>query len=224
MGHSFIYQKAQAYPIMDIELAATHEAGHAVMQWFVGLELGPLEMTIQGTTASKASTCCPRVPLPTLSDLRKRLLVLLAGNATTLERWPDSWNDAGDWKDILSALKDYLKLDTITWIINAGKTPLERFLKSCEPPKLEVDNRKTDNPKATSALQDAIVRCREIFAHPPIREAVGMVAAAFLAAPRGDGGLVQLEGREAVEICEAVVGQEFRITNPWSAWIAGEAQ
>jgi hypothetical protein len=85
---------------MDIELAATHEAGHAVMQWFVGLELGALEMTVEGTNASQASTCCPRVPLAT----------------------------------------------------------------------------------------------------------------------------VQLEGREAVVICEAVVGQEFRITNPWLAWIAGEDQ
>jgi len=209
---------------MEIELAATHEAGHAVMQWFVGLELGAMEMTAEGANASKASTCCPRVPLVTLSDLRKRVLVLLAGNAVTLERWPDSWNDAGDWRDVLSALREHHKLDTIAWTINDGNTPLERFLKHREPHKREVDNRKTDNPKANAALQDAMVRCREIFAHPPIREAVGKVAAAFLAAPRGDGGLVQLEGREAVEICEAVVGQEFRITNPWSAWIAGEAQ
>jgi len=120
-----MYQKAQTYPVMDIELAATHEAGHAVMQWFVGLELGVLEMTVAGTNASKASTCCPRVPLPTLSDLRKRLLVLLAGNAVTLERWSDSWNDAGDWRDVLSALRECLKLDTIAWIINDGKTPLK---------------------------------------------------------------------------------------------------
>jgi hypothetical protein len=221
---SSIYQKAQAYPVMDIELAATHEAGHAVMQWFVGLELVALEMTVDGTNASKPSTCCPRVPLPTLSDLRKRLLVLLAGNAVTLERWSDNWNDAGDWRDILSALREYLKLDTIAWIINDGKTPLERFLKHREPHKCGVDNRKTDNPEANSALQDAIVRCREIVAHPPIREAVGKVAVAFLAAPRRDGGLVQFEGREAVVICEAIVGQEFRITNSWSAWIAGEDQ
>jgi hypothetical protein len=138
----------------------------------------------------------------------------------SLERWPDSWNDAGDWLDVLSALREHHKLDTITWIINDGKTPSERFVKHREPHKCEIDNRKTYNPEANAALQDAMVRCREIVAHPSIREAVGKVAAAFLAVPRGDGGLVHLEGREAVEICEAIVGQEFRITSPWLAWLA----
>src|SRR4029077_15924736 len=108
---------------MDVQLAATHEAGHAVMQWFVGLELGPMVMTVEGTNASKPSTCCPRLPLPTLSDLRRRLLVLLAGNAVTLERWPDSWNNRGDWDDMRYALRDHLKLDSISWVINDGKTP-----------------------------------------------------------------------------------------------------
>jgi hypothetical protein len=70
--------------------------------------------------------------LPWGCDLRKRLLVLLAGNAVTLERWSDSWNDAQDWRDILSALREYLKLDTITWIIHDGKTPIERFRKHRE--------------------------------------------------------------------------------------------
>lgn len=27
---------------MDAQLAATHEAGHVVMQWFAGLELGDI--------------------------------------------------------------------------------------------------------------------------------------------------------------------------------------
>jgi len=207
---------------MDIELAATHEAGHAVMQWFVGLELGALEMTVEGTNASKASTCCPRVPLPTLSDLRKRLLVLLAGNAVTQARWPDSWNDEEDWSDMRRALKEYLKLDNIAWIIIDGTTPLERFQNQRKPYQPEVENRKTDNPEANSAMQEAIVRCRKIVAHARIRQAVDKVAAAFLAAPRGDDGLVQLEGHEAVAICEEVIGDEFRTTNPWSAWIAGE--
>src|SRR5690242_16385734 len=94
---------------MDIELAATHEAGHAVMQWLVGWELGELQMTVDGANASKASTCCPRLPLPTLSDLRKRLLVLFAGNTATLKRWPGTWNDSGDWMDVLAALHQYFK-------------------------------------------------------------------------------------------------------------------
>jgi hypothetical protein len=95
---------------MDINLAATHEAGHAVMQWLMGLEVGELVMTVGGGDASEVSTRCPRIPLPTLSDVRKRLLVLLAGNAVTLLRW-SSWNDMGDWRDMITALREYLKLE-----------------------------------------------------------------------------------------------------------------
>jgi hypothetical protein len=208
---------------MDRELAATHEAGHAVMQWFVGLELGVLEMMMEGTNATKPSTCCPRIPLPTLSDLRKRLLVLLAGNAVTQEQWPDSWNDRGDWGDMLCALKEYLKLDNLAWIIIEGTTAVERFLNSRKPQKPGVENRKVDNDEANSLLQDAIPRCREIIAHPTIREAVGKVAAAFIAAPPSEDGVTRLEGPAAIEICKAVVGEEFRVNNPWVTWIADES-
>lgn len=207
---------------MDVGLAATHEAGHAVIQWFVGLELGALQMTVQDGNASKPSTCCPRLPLPTLSDLRKRLLVLLAGNTVTLERWSDSWNDSRDWDYMLSALREHLKLDEIAWVKIEGKTPLERLKKHFEPQKREVEHRKTDNSDANLALQDAIARCREIVAHPLIREAVGKLAAAFIAAPPGEDGVTRLDSPAAVAICEAVIGEDFRASNPWSAWIAGE--
>jgi hypothetical protein len=32
---------------MDIELAALHQAGHAVMQWLVGWEVIELQMTVR---------------------------------------------------------------------------------------------------------------------------------------------------------------------------------
>lgn len=207
---------------MDIELAATHEAGHAVMQWLVDLELGELQMKIDGTNASDPSTCCPRLPLPTLSDLRKRLLVLLAGNAVTLQRWPDSWNDDRDWFHSLLALKEHMKLDNLAWVIDRGQSAAERFRRRNEPQPREVHNRKTDSPKANSILQDAIARCREIVADPLFQRAVDQVAAAFIAAPIGDDGVTRFGGPKAVEICDRVIGQGFRAEKPWSAWIADE--
>jgi hypothetical protein len=207
---------------MDIDLAATHEAGHAVMQWLVGLEVGELQMTVKNGNASAPSARCPDVPVTALSDLRKRLLVLLAGNSVTLERWPNSWNDRGDWLDALSALKEYLKLDRIAWVINDAQTAAERLMKRNEPRPHEVDKRKTDNPEANAILQDAIACCREIISTPLFRLAIAQVAAAFVASPPGEDGVTRLEGPAAVAICEKVIGEGFRMSNAWSTWIAGE--
>src|SRR5207244_1710866 len=102
---------------MHIKLAATHEAGHAVMQWLVGFKVGELVMTVKDGNASEPSGLCRRLPVPTLTDVRKRLLVLLAGNAVTLQDWPGSWNGTGDWRDVVSALKEYLQLESLGWVI-----------------------------------------------------------------------------------------------------------
>ena len=208
---------------MDIELAATHEAGHAVMQWFTGLEVGELVMTVKDGNASAPSARCPRIPLPTLSDLRKRLLVLLAGNTATLERWPTSWNDRNDWLDVISALKEHLELEQLAWVLIEGKTAIERFMKSREPHSPEVDKRKTDNPEANAVFQDALAHCRAIIADPLFKKGIVDLAAAFIAAPVGENGLTRLEGPEAAAICERGIGPEFKAANPWSAWIAGES-
>ena len=186
---------------MDIELAATHEAAHAVMQWLVGWEVGELQMTVSETTASEPVTRCPPPPLDTLSALRRRLLVLLAGNTATLSRWPNSWNDWGDWNRIGEALWRHY-----------GRNIL----------RVMSDGRSFRDPEANAVVQDALGRCGEIVAQPLVREATAQVAAAFLAAPRGEGGLVRLEEPAAVAICESVLGEGFRAENPWSAWMCGE--
>ena len=171
--------------------------------------------------ATAPSARCPRIPVPALSDLRKRLLVLLAGNAVTLNPWPNSWNDGQDWLDALSALREYLKLDRIAWVINDGQTAADRFLKRNEPRPPEVDKRRTDNPDANAILQDAIARCREIISTPLFHQATTQVAAAFVASPAGEDGVTRLERPVTVAICEKVIGQEFRRSNAWSTWIAG---
>ena len=61
------------------------------MQWLIDLELGALQMTVDGTNASKAATWCPYPSLDTMPALRKRLLVLFAGNTATLLKWPRMW-------------------------------------------------------------------------------------------------------------------------------------
>jgi hypothetical protein len=127
------------------------------------------------------------------------------------------------WGDMRCALKEYLKLDNLAWVIIEGTTAAERFLNARKPQKPGVENWKLDNAEGNSLLQDAIPRCREIIAHPTVREAVGKVAAAFIAAPPGVDGVTRLEGPAAIEICKAVVGEEFRANNPWAAWIAGES-
>jgi len=74
--------------VMDPETIALHEAGHAVMQWFVGWEADLQFIQMQrvdgGVQKSFMKTSTPN--RKTYSDIqvaRKKLLVLLAGAATT---------------------------------------------------------------------------------------------------------------------------------------------
>lgn len=187
---------------MDIELAATHEAGHAVMQWLVGLETGALQMTVRDANASHVSACCPCPPLETMSALRRRLLVLFAGNSATRQRWPNSNNDWGDWQDVLRALQAHFQRpDGIRWFIADG-----RVLRDTE---------------ANAVMQEAMVKCAEIVADPQIQQATMRIATAFAAVPPGENGVVRLNGVEAVSICEAVIGEGRRMVNPWLGWMAG---
>src|ERR1700687_1168720 len=107
---------------MHIELAATHEAGHSVMQWLVEWETVELQMTVRESNASHASARSPYPSLDTMSALNKRLLVLFAGNASTRQRWPNSNNDWSDWQDVLSALQQYFQRPKgINWIVADGR-------------------------------------------------------------------------------------------------------
>jgi hypothetical protein len=90
---------------MQVELAAVHEAGHSVLQWLVGWEPKGLQMTVVDASATNVVAECPCPGLESTSAVRKRLLVLFAGNAATREHWPASDNNWGDWQDVLKAIQ-----------------------------------------------------------------------------------------------------------------------
>ncbi len=173
------------------------------MQWLVGLDTGALQMTVRDANASHVTACCPCPPLDTMSALRKRLLVLFAGNTATRQRWPNSNNDWGDWQDVLRAIQDYFRRpDGIKWCV--------------------ADGRMLRDAKANAVMQEAMSKCAEILAHPQIQAATIRLATAFAAVPPCEDGVTRIDGREAVLICEAVIGEGFRAANSWSRWIAGE--
>lgn len=186
---------------MDVELAATHEAGHAVMQWLVGWEVLELLMTVRDANASQVSARCPCPGVESTSDLRKRLLVLFAGNQVTLERWAGKWNDWGDWQDVLKALGQHFKRP-INWIVSDGKM--------------------FRDGEADRVVQYSINRCEAIVADARFKAAVSQIAVEFAGASAGANEVVRLDGSRAVESCIAIIGDEFRQANLWSAWIAGE--
>ncbi len=186
---------------MEIELAATHEAGHAVMQWLVGWEVIELQMTVSDSNATKAFTRCPNSSLDIPSDLRKRLLVMFAGNAVTLRKWAGRWNDRGDWLDVGLAFFRHFKRP-IKWVPMEGKA--------------------VKDAEANAVMQTALAYCNEIVAHPAISPATERIAWAFMAGTPNERGVVLLPGAKAVSICQAEIGDVFRQTNPWAEWIAGK--
>jgi len=106
---------------MDIELAAVHEAGHAVMQWLVGWELKELHMTVKEGFAIDPASECPYPSLESKSAVRKRLLVLFSGNDATRERWPKSENNQQDWLHALGAIHAHCQRSgAASWVPTDG--------------------------------------------------------------------------------------------------------
>lgn len=187
---------------MDVEVAAIHEAGHSVMQWFVGWEPKDVQMTVVGSNATNVTAECSCPGLESKSTVRKRLLVLLAGNAATLERWPESNNNWGDWLDILRAIQlHFRRPDVAKWFNGDGMT-----LRDTE---------------ANALIQTARIKSEEMVANLLIRHAISKVGNAFASAGPGPDGMTRLSGVVIVAICEAEIGNEFRNTNPWTDWLAG---
>lgn len=187
---------------MEVELAATHEAGHAVIQWLVGWEVIALLMTVEGANASNVSARCPHPPLDNLSAFRKRLLVLFAGTEATQDRWPGSMNDWGDWHQARSAAQAFFQRPNgITWY--------------------PADGRSLRDTEVNTAIQDGLAKCGEVVGHPSIREAIVRIARLFAATPPAAGGKVTLPGSEAIAVCQEHIGEAFRTENPWAGWIAG---
>lgn len=186
---------------MEIELAAVHEAGHSVMQWFVGWEPGALQMKVANSDATNVTAECSSPTLESTSTVRKRLLVLFAGNAATLKRWPDSINNWGDWQDILKAIQlHFRRPDVSKWF-------------AC-------DGMKLTDIEANDLLQAATRKTDEMMNNTVIRRAIDKIAAAFVSA-LGVDGIARLSGDTVIAICEREIGNEFRKSNPWVDWMAG---
>ena len=185
---------------MDIEIVAVHEAGHAVMQWFVGWVPKGIYVTGSGANVTKAETECPAPELSSKSAIPKKLLVLLAGNEATRKQWPNSMNNMGDWQDIMTAVRLYFGWSSYDW-------------------KREHGMALTD-PEANRLLQDARVKTTEILENGPVRAAVDQIAATLKSLTPDSDRNTTIAQAEIAAICEQNIGNEFREANPWVDWMA----
>lgn len=188
---------------MQIDLAAVHEAGHAVMQWVVGWELKGLHMTVRDGNATEAAAECPKVPLQSRSAIRKRLVVLFSGNDATRERWPTSENNQQDWYDALGAIHAHCqRKGAADWVPSNGYALADT--------------------EANDRLLESMIKTKEIVKHPAIRKAIDRLADVFAKTSPDAEGRVFLSGTDAVSICEEELGKDFLSVNPWSDWLAGQ--
>lgn len=179
---------------LEIDFVATHEAGHAVMQWLVGREPGEIVIGTSRLTLNE------RPESNTLTELRKRLLVVFAGGSLTLKKWPDRKGDYYDWQNAAFALSTFLGY----------------------PTKLVGGNvRKFQDEKAIQLSQDAIDICKEIVNHDLFQLAIDQMVKRLLELEPDGRNTIKLAGSETVSICEAYIGKEFQAENQWSDWMDG---
>lgn len=184
---------------------ATHEAAHAVMQWFVGyeaeLELIQMRRVPEGATNAAMKAKPPIIH--TLSSARSRLLVLFAGSCTTNLRFNCDKQDFNkDWMDIMGVTKVYLKKSNIKWICSDGYS-----LRDYE---------------ANSLLLDVENKANEIVGFQPIAHAITSVADLLLNAPPDFDGFCIVKGAEITSTCLAECGNELRQINKWSGWLKAD--
>ena len=157
-------------------------------------------LIVEGTNATTAQSSCPHPKLETRSAVRKRLLVLFAGQAATQKRWPERANNSQDWHDALRALNAHFQRK-INWNPAAGMS--------------------VSDTEANELVQMALARCTEIVSHASIRTNIDNIGALLAERAQGTTGRVSLSGPEIVSICEQDVGGDFQRANPWLAWIDG---
>lgn len=177
---------------------AKHEAGHAVVQWFVGWEdqIDRIEMRWIGDQATDGAM----KPVPKyasgLGALRAFLLILWAGAATTGKNDFDK-----DLRQMILAMRPYL-----------GFPPIG--IASINPVRLEPD-------EADALLQDARMRASEVVRFPPVAAAIDAVARQLCEAQPDEIGYVHVSGVEIVATCNAHCDEAARRQNEWLDWLAG---
>lgn len=200
--HEFRLAVQRDYVAMDREIAAHHEAGHAVAQWCVGWIVGECRWQVDGENVTNPETkCSVDDHLTSLAAIRKRLFVLFAGQQATLKRWVGSSNDGGDWRDVLRAIDTHL-----------GRKP-----------KYKIDDGyHLDDSEANALVQDARSRCADFIADPAIEATIASVANLLLLTPADVDGSVVLHADPIVAACETHLGRSKRVSNSLASWLAGK--
>ena len=70
-------------------------------------------------------------------------------------------------------------------------------------------------------LQAARHKADEMMQDPALRRAINEVATAFASTAPCPDGVTRLSGATAIAICKEEIGNDFRNTNPWADWMAG---
>ncbi|KKL97520.1 hypothetical protein LCGC14_1833640 [marine sediment metagenome] len=183
---------------------ATHEAGHAVIQWFVGWEseLKKIQMRLVEGGATDAIMHVIPPEVQTLSAARSRLLVLYAGSVASNTRFSTNWSDFHkDWNLALTVTASYLKLHNLEW---------------CPSDGWSVKNR-----EANAILQDTWIKADEIVNHSTLVTTIDAVATLLFDAQPDGKGLCVIYGPEVTDTCERLFGPELRHNNQWSHWLNG---
>jgi len=157
-------------------------------------------MQVRGTKSTEAYAECPCPSTDTLSDIRKRLLVLHAGTAATWARWPGRYNNAKDWVDIYADVATRLRREVL------------RDLSDDQP---------TQDAEANLLIESARNLCDVLAKDSRIRAAIDQVAKEFDKTQADFEGYVRFQAERIIAICESTIGEKFRAQNPWSSWLAG---
>ena len=167
----------------------------------MGWELKGLRMTVSGSDAEDVHAVCPCPDLTMVSEARKRLLVLFAGNAATRKRWRDSENDKGDWQDVCMALTSHF---------------------CCTVTESVKDGLSISDADALKTMHEARLKRVDFVASLKVRGAIDEIAEVFRSIPPDAEEKVWLPGETAISICIKHLGEDFQAKNPWSGSLAGE--
>ena len=190
---------------MSPEKIALHEAGHAVMQWLVGWEddCKFIQMRrVEGGVIESFMKATPPDPVRYKHEadtVKKRLLVLLAGAATTDDM--RAQHNEGDFHDIRGVLA--VHFGGLNWNPRRG---------------LEIVD-----PLPNALLQEANRQCREIVRLSDIQKCTAAVSEALLQAEPDSEGYCRLPMQDVVKLCLRFCDPAIGKQGNWFNWIHGNA-
>lgn len=187
--------------------AAIHEAGHAVVLWFVGWgeDLKWIRIRRVDGSAELARMKFNRRAPKSLSAIRSTLLVLFAGAAASDEHFGEPKRDIDDdWREAKHAVAEYYTPRTV---------------------KMRTDNRVgCEDPEAHALVMESLDRVNEVVRYPRVKAAIHAVADLLLDATPDQDGICTLPSTDVISVCERVCGATIRQQSPLTHWIAGSQQ